>query len=87
MLLAPTDKVIVPSYSLLVGDINTQKYAYVYTMGFLCIIYVHMYNLYSISECLSRWLIRDLIYVKILKNIFKNLFLSSISLLLSKHIQ
>lgn len=43
-------------------------------MGFLCMFYVHMYNLYSISECLSGWLICDLIHVKILKNIFKKIY-------------
>lgn len=64
MLLAPRDMGIVPSYSLLMRNINTQKYAYVYIMAFLFIIYVHMYNLYSNQDFLSGWLICDLINEK-----------------------
>ena len=55
MLLAPRDMGIVPSYTHFMRNVNTQKYAYMYIMAFLCIIYVHNYNLCSNKDCLSGW--------------------------------
>lgn len=65
MLLAPKDKVLSPFY-ISEEHKHPEICIDIYIMAFLCTIYIHMHNFYPIKECLSEWLICDLICVKIL---------------------